>query len=75
MITVTNLSKRYGPTIAVDNISFEVQQGEILGFLGPNGAGKSTTMKILTCYIPPDQGKATLAGFDTFDSTPTKNPF
>lgn len=69
MITVTNLSKRYGPTIAVNNISFEVQKGEILGFLGPNGAGKSTTMKILTCYLPPDQGKATLAGFDTFEDS------
>jgi len=69
MITVTNLTKRYGPTVAVNNISFEVQKGEILGFLGPNGAGKSTTMKILTCYMPPDEGKATLAGLDTFEDS------
>ena len=69
MITVTNLTKRFGPTVAVDNISFEVQRGEILGFLGPNGAGKSTTMRILTCYMPPDEGKATLAGLDTFEDS------
>ena len=69
MITVTNLTKRYGPTLAVDNISFEVKKGEILGFLGPNGAGKSTTMKILTCYVPPDEGKATLDGLDTLDDS------
>ena len=69
MITVSNLTKRYGPTVAVNNISFEVQKGEILGFLGPNGAGKSTTMKILTCYMPPDEGKATLAGLDTFEDS------
>jgi ABC-2 type transport system ATP-binding protein len=73
MITVTNLTKRYGPTVAVDNISFEVQKGEILGFLGPNGAGKSTTMKILTCYMPPDEGKATLAGLDTFEDSVKKS--
>ena len=66
MITVKNLTKRYGPTVAVDNISFEIQKGEIVGFLGPNGAGKSTTMKILTCYMPPDEGAATLADMDTF---------
>ncbi|MEW6380517.1 MAG: ATP-binding cassette domain-containing protein [bacterium] len=69
MITVTNLTKRYGPTLAVDNISFEVQKGEILGFLGPNGAGKSTTMKILTCYMPPDEGKATVDGLDTLEDS------
>lgn len=69
MITVTNLTKRYGPTLAVDNISFEVKKGEILGFLGPNGAGKSTTMKILTCYVPPDEGKATLDGLDTLEDS------
>lgn len=69
MITVTNLTKRYGPTLAVDNISFEVKGGEILGFLGPNGAGKSTTMKILTCYMPPDEGKATLDGLDTLEDS------
>lgn len=69
MIEVKNLTKRYGPTVAVDDISFEVQKGEILGFLGPNGAGKSTTMKILTCYMPPDEGTATLAGLDTFQDS------
>jgi ABC-2 type transport system ATP-binding protein len=69
MITVTNLTKRYGPTLAVDNISFEVKGGEILGFLGPNGAGKSTTMKILTCYMPPDEGKATLDDLDTLEDS------
>jgi ABC-2 type transport system ATP-binding protein len=69
MITITNLTKRYGPTLAVDNISFEVREGEILGFLGPNGAGKSTTMKILTCYMPPDEGKATFDGLDTIEDS------
>jgi len=69
MITVTNLTKRYGPTLAVDNISFEVKKGEILGFLGPNGAGKSTTMRILTCYMPPDEGKATVDGLDTIEDS------
>jgi len=56
VISVDRLTKRYDGTLAVDDISFEVQQGEILGFLGPNGAGKTTTMKILTCYMPPTSG-------------------
>lgn len=56
MITVKNLTKRFGETVAVNNVSFEVSKGEILGFLGPNGAGKTTTMKIITCYLPPDKG-------------------
>jgi len=60
MITVKNLTKRFGETVAVDNVSFEVSKGEILGFLGPNGAGKTTTMKIITCYIPPDNGTASI---------------
>lgn len=55
-ITVQNLSKRYGPQLAVNDISFEVKTGEILGFLGPNGAGKTTTMKIITCYMAPSNG-------------------
>src|SRR3989442_4535441 len=64
MIEVENLTKRYGRTTAVDGISFRVQKGEILGFLGPNGAGKTTTMRILTCYLPPTEGTARVAGYD-----------
>jgi gliding motility-associated transport system ATP-binding protein len=64
MIKVEGLTKRYGPTIAVNNISFDVDRGEIVGFLGPNGAGKTTTMRILTGFLPPTLGKATVAGFD-----------
>lgn len=56
MISVDRLVKRYDGTVAVDDISFEVQRGEVLGFLGPNGAGKTTTMKVLTCYMPPTSG-------------------
>ncbi|WP_337042892.1 gliding motility-associated ABC transporter ATP-binding subunit GldA [Emticicia sp. 17c] len=63
-IKVQNLSKVYGTQKAVDNISFEVNKGEIIGFLGPNGAGKSTTMKILTGYIPATDGTAEVNGFD-----------
>ncbi|MDM7914785.1 MAG: ATP-binding cassette domain-containing protein [Candidatus Eisenbacteria bacterium] len=65
MIEVRGLRKTFGPTVAVDDVSFDVQKGEVLGFLGPNGAGKTTTMRILTCYIPADQGTARVAGFDT----------
>jgi ABC-2 type transport system ATP-binding protein len=64
MIKVEGLSKRYGRTLAVDNISFEVQKGQIVGFLGPNGAGKTTTMRILTCFLPPTAGAAQVAGYD-----------
>jgi len=64
-VTVTHLTKIYGEQKAVDDISFEARPGEILGFLGPNGAGKSTTMKILTCFIPQTEGKASVYGFDT----------
>jgi len=67
MITVKGLTKRYARTIAVDNISFEVQKGQIVGFLGPNGAGKTTTMRILTCFLPPTAGSANVAGFDVLD--------
>ena len=63
-ISVHNLTKVYGQQKAVDGISFEVKKGEILGFLGPNGAGKSTTMKMLTCYLPPSSGTATVCDFD-----------
>ncbi|MCB0278855.1 MAG: ATP-binding cassette domain-containing protein [Calditrichaeota bacterium] len=64
MITVENLVKSYGGVKAVDDISFEVKKGQILGFLGPNGAGKTTTMKILTCYMPPSSGRVTIDGLD-----------
>jgi len=67
VIEVQHLSKRYGRITAVDDISFRVERGEILGFLGPNGAGKTTTMRILTGYIPATEGKAVVAGFDVFD--------
>ena len=56
MIKVEGLSKRYARNVAVDDISFEVQKGQIVGFLGPNGAGKTTTMRILTCFLPPTAG-------------------
>jgi ABC-2 type transport system ATP-binding protein len=68
-IAVRNLTKTYGEQTAVDNISFEVKTGEILGFLGPNGAGKTTTMKILTCYMPPTAGSAEVDGLDVFEQS------
>jgi ABC-2 type transport system ATP-binding protein len=68
MIKVEGLTKRYARNLAVDNISFEVEKGEIVGFLGPNGAGKTTTMRILTCFLPPTSGKASVAGFDTLEA-------
>ncbi|MBN1901484.1 ATP-binding cassette domain-containing protein [Candidatus Sumerlaeota bacterium] len=67
MITVKNLSKRFGETVAVNNVSFEVSKGEILGFLGPNGAGKTTTMKIITCYLPPDKGSVQIGDLNIQD--------
>src|SRR2546423_15199140 len=69
MIKVEGLSKRYARTLAVDNISFEVEKGQIVGFLGPNGAGKTTTMRILTCFLPPTSGKATIAGYDVLENS------
>jgi ABC-2 type transport system ATP-binding protein len=66
MIDVEGLTKVYGPRKAVDNLSFHVGKGEIVGFLGPNGAGKTTTMRMLTGYLPPSEGSASIAGFDTF---------
>ncbi|HHT9144689.1 MAG: ATP-binding cassette domain-containing protein [Candidatus Brocadiaceae bacterium] len=66
MIKVEQLAKRYADVYAVDHISFEVNQGEILGLLGPNGAGKTTTMRILTCYMPATSGTATVDGYDVF---------
>jgi ABC-2 type transport system ATP-binding protein len=67
VIEVQHISKHYGRVTAVDDVSFRVERGEILGFLGPNGAGKTTTMRILTGYMPPSEGRATVAGFDVFD--------
>ena len=69
MIEVKNLTKRYGPTVAVDNVSFSAKAGEVLGFLGPNGAGKTTTMRVLTCYLSADEGNATVDGYDVFDQS------
>src|ERR1700758_5527775 len=67
MIAVKDLSKKYARTIAVDQISFEVTKGQIVGFLGPNGAGKTTTMGMLTCFLPPSAGTANVAGFDVLE--------
>src|SRR4051794_14979686 len=66
VISVNNLTKAYGSVLAVDRVSFEVAKGQIVGFLGPNGAGKSTTIRMLTCYMPPTSGGATVNGFDIF---------
>jgi ABC-2 type transport system ATP-binding protein len=84
LIEVTQLSKYYGITRAVHNLSFSVEKGEILGFLGPNGAGKTTTMKMLTGFVPPSSGRASILGFDIIDDSlevrkrigylPEKNP-
>ena len=68
MISVSELTKRYARTTAVDNNSFQVEKGSIVGFLGPNGAGKTTTMRMLTCFLPPTSGTATVAGFDVLQS-------
>ncbi len=67
MIEVENLSKRYGPTLAVSGVSFNVQKGEVLGFLGPNGAGKTTTMRVITGFLPPTEGKVRVAGYDVVE--------
>ena len=69
MIQVRELSKHYGEVAAVQGISFDAQKGEILGFLGPNGAGKTTTMRIITGYLPPTAGTATVAGFDVVEES------
>ena len=63
-ISVRNVTKRYGAQKALDAVSFEIGAGEVVGFLGPNGAGKSTMMKVLTCFIPPNEGDASVCGFD-----------
>jgi ABC-2 type transport system ATP-binding protein len=67
MIKVEGLTKRYARHVAVKNISFEVGKGEIVGFLGKNGAGKTTTMRVLTCFLPPTEGTANVAGFDVIE--------
>jgi len=63
MIDVKELRKAFGPIQAVDGISFQAEKGDVLGFTGPNGAGKSTTMKMLSCFLSPDSGTATVAGY------------
>ena len=69
MIEVNNLSKRYGTHLAVERISFKAKPGEIVGLLGPNGAGKTTTMRMLTGFMPPSEGKASIAGHDVVDDS------
>jgi ABC-2 type transport system ATP-binding protein len=69
MIKVENLTKRYAGHTAIQDLSFEVGKGEIMGFLGPNGAGKSTTMRILSSFMPPTSGRASIAGFDIFEQS------
>jgi len=64
MIEIKNLSKHFGPKVAVDGVSFEVKKGEVLGFLGPNGAGKSTTMRMITGFLPPSGGSVRVGGVD-----------
>ena len=67
MITVQHITKRYGSHLAIEDVTFDVKQGEILGFLGPNGAGKTTTMRIITCFMPPSSGRVEVAGFDCLE--------
>ena len=69
MIEANGLSKFYGSVAAIRDVTFEVKQGEVVGFLGPNGAGKSTTMRILTCFMPPSTGQAKVAGLDCFEQS------
>jgi ABC-2 type transport system ATP-binding protein len=69
MIQVENLSKKYGSFQAINHLNFHAEKGEIVGFLGPNGAGKTTTMRILTGFMPPTEGRATVAGYDVFNDS------
>jgi ABC-2 type transport system ATP-binding protein len=69
MIEVNKLTKQFGQVVAVDNVSFSVKRGEVVGFLGPNGAGKSTTMRILTTYLPATSGTASIGGFDVMNDS------
>jgi ABC-2 type transport system ATP-binding protein len=68
-IIASNITKLYGTQKALDNVSFEIKSGEIVGFLGPNGAGKSTMMKILTCFLPPTSGEGSVCGFNILEQT------
>jgi ABC-2 type transport system ATP-binding protein len=68
VIKIENVTKMFGPTVAVQNVSFQVEKGEILGFLGPNGAGKTTTMRVITGYFPPTDGNAYIAGHSVLDA-------
>jgi ABC-2 type transport system ATP-binding protein len=68
VIKVENVSKSFGPKLAVNDVSFTVERGEVLGFLGPNGAGKSTTMRIITGFYPPTSGKVTVGGYDMLEN-------
>jgi ABC-2 type transport system ATP-binding protein len=68
-IKVQGVTKKYGTQLALNNVSFSISQGEIVGFLGPNGAGKSTMMKIITCYLPPSEGKVDVCGFDVMEKS------
>src|SRR5215467_1296077 len=68
MIKVENLTKAFGPKVAVNRVSFSIERGEVLGFLGPNGAGKSTSMRMITGFIPPTEGKITVGGFDMVEN-------
>jgi ABC-2 type transport system ATP-binding protein len=68
MIKVENLVKAFGPKLAVNDVSFTVERGEVLGFLGPNGAGKSTTMRMITGFIPPTSGRITIGGYDMLEN-------
>jgi ABC-2 type transport system ATP-binding protein len=69
LLEIKNVTKKFGQTVAVNNVSFSVNKGEVVGFLGPNGAGKTTTMRIITCYLPADSGKVNVSGFDVFDDS------
>ena len=76
MIQVESLVKHFGPKVAVNDVSFTVERGEVLGFLGPNGAGKSTTMRMVTGFIPPTSGRITVGGYDIVEQPlPAKRLF
>jgi ABC-2 type transport system ATP-binding protein len=69
MISVQHLTRRFGPHVAVDDVSFRLERGEVVGFLGPNGAGKTTTMRVLTGFLPPSSGSVTVDGFDVLEDS------